>query len=341
MIKKIYTLLLMACCIGFVGCSDDDETVQATLKVVKSDVSYDCFGGEGTIEVNSVDPVTATSSVNWCQATASGNVIQLKVAPNQSESSRTAVISLQSASGSTQVAIYQMGDVPISDIEGRALGKNGEQLTFHVKSVSEIQIESSADWLTYQLEGEQLTVNIADFPPGSPTGTRSATLTVSAGKVYKMQYTYSQFNMEGEFDCFRSVDGVQQSYGTCRLEESATPLVYNVYPKGSIFDGPYKISYENGQFVIRFNQVLGAYDATRNIVLCAYDKAGRLSWDSKIEYVAPVVFSQETGLMTLTFQDNGTWAGQHVDGFYYSITDEQGTPTGTGWAVTDIVWVRK
>ena len=86
MIKKIYTLLLMACCIGFVGCSDDDETVQATLKVVKSDVSYDCFGGEGTIEVNSADPVTATSSVNWCQATASGNVIQLKVAPNQSES---------------------------------------------------------------------------------------------------------------------------------------------------------------------------------------------------------------------------------------------------------------
>lgn len=117
------------------------------------------------------------------------------------------------------------------------------------------------------------------------------------------------------------MNGGSGGYGTCLVEETETDFLYKITPTGSAYDAPYYAKCRNGQFVIYFGQYLGVSSNASFpcVYLCSYDKAGRLSWNTSIEYVAPLDVVYSNGQMFLVFEDNGTWSGQKVDGFYYGL----------------------
>ena len=333
--KKIYILFCLLISLAFVSCSEEEEQL-ASLDIMESDVSYDSVGGEGNIKINALNPVTASSSEEWCTIkNISNDLITISVGPNYNESSRSAMINISSGDESAQVPIYQMGSILDTNLTGSEIYSDGGELSFFIKSNNNVVITSSAKWLTYKYEGEKLTLNISSMPSNSSTFMREAVLNIVCGKS-EFEYKFTQINMEGVYTCTCIERDGERTY-TLRLEETDIPFVYNVFPKDSYYDGPYQVRYSNRNLIIGFNQVLGLYqEGPKKVILCSYDKKGQLSWNTNIQYVAPV----DVNSNSLKFQDNGTWSGYHVDGFYYSISDDNGNPTGNGYYSTDLVWVK-
>lgn len=80
-------------------------------------------------------------------------------------------------------------------------------------------------------------------------------------------------------------------------------------------DASFLATYNEGYFIISFGQYLGDISPYK-VYLCAYDNARTLGWGTTVQYVAPIA-TDENYNMIFVFADNGTWAKQHVDGFYY------------------------
>ena len=157
-----------------------------------------------------------------------------------------------------------------------------------------------------------------------------------------MNYTITQMNrnITGTWNCY--INGGATAYGTCLIEATETANRYKVTPTGSAYDAPYYITVRDTDVVVNFGQVLGPYpdNPAENIVLCAYDNTnGRLTWDTSVEYAAPISFSEDGSQTILRFGDNGSWSGYIVEGYYYSITSG-GSPTGSGlYALINMVWI--
>lgn len=344
--KKIYSIIVLMLCCFFAGCSDDDNNAGETLlKVVSAEVAFDCEGGAGVIKVASSLPISATSAEEWCQVVASENTVNVTVSPNRLISSRTAMVTINAGSETTQVPVYQLGDIFEIVLGNPHFAAKGGEATFHLKPNREIEFEEVDEtWLTcsYSAADGQLTIKALPLAEGGKY--RSNTFKVKSG-IHEATATVTQINMTGRFACY--IDGGKNIYGTCIVEETETDNLYKVTPTGSAYDAPYYAKYRDGQFVIYFGQYLGTYQHETHpyLYLCSYDKNGYLHWLNNIEYVASVTSVNADGDMLLVFGDNGSWSGQKVDGFYYGLFDNLlengGSTSGAGVAaVTDLVWLK-
>lgn len=193
-------------------------------------------------------------------------------------------------------------------------------------------------WITITQEEDVVTIKATPLT----RGLRENTILIKAGE-HQIAITFKQVNITGLYDCF--INGGTTNYGTCTIETTEKENVYRVTPEGSAFDAPYNIIYNNGKLSIPFGQYLGKYEGNQPYVyLCSYDKVGRLGWNSNSSYEAE--FRLENDKAVLTFKDNGSWSGQHIDGFYYglfsNLLENGGTTTGAGIAaIVDLVWISK
>ena len=342
--KKIYAIVIWALCILLSGCSDnDDNAVTQSLRVVSSDVSFDCKGGTGSIRVESPLAINASSSEEWCQLSVKGNVVDMTISSNLLIGSRTAMVIIRAGEEETRVPVYQQGDIFDTDLKNTDFTANGGELTFRVKSNWSVEFEAVDEtWITcsYSPEDEQVVVKALPLEEGGVY--RVNTVKVKSGS-HEVPVTFTQVNMEGKYACH--TNGGKTAYGTCMIEATDTDFLYKITPAGSSFDAPYYAKCRNGQFVIYFGQYLGTINHATHpyVYLCAYDSEGRLTWGTSIEYVAPLDVVATDGQMQLEFKDNGTWSGQKVDGFYYGLfTDllENGGSTSGGGvaAIVDLVW---
>ncbi len=345
--KKIYAIATLVFCILLVGCSDDDNdnAGDRLLKVISSEVSFDCKGGAGMINVESPIAISAVSSEEWCQVAINGSTVNVTVSPNLLIGSRTAKVTIMAGTENTQVPVYQLGDIFDTDMKSANFAARGGEMSFHVKSNWDVTFEGiDESWLTciYSASDEKLTVTAAPLTEGGKY--RSNTIKVKSG-THEIVTSFFQANMAGKYACF--VNGGKAGYGTCLMEETETDNLYKVTPAGSAYDAPYYAKCRNGQLVISFGQYLGPIDddSFPQVYLCAYDKKGSLTWENKIEYVAPLDKVYTDGQMILEFEDNGTWSGQTVDGFYYGmftdLLENGGTTTGYGvTSIIDLVWLK-
>ena len=339
--KKIYAILTLMLCITFVGCSDNDDEWGAKLKVISSDVSFDCLGGTGNIIVESALPITASSSEEWCQVQVEQHKVIFNIDVNLLIGSRTAVITVQSGGEESKVAIYQLGDIFDTTLKDTDFTDKGGTVTFMVKSNWDIEFEDiDESWIACTYSKEEETVTITASPLTESGVFRSNTIKVKAG-THEISPTFTQVNMAGKYNCYTNGGG--KAFGTCTIENGDKDFEYIITPKGSPHDGSYKAKVRNGELVIAFGQYLGLYDYQfPHAYLCAYDKAGYLTWSTSTEYVAPLNGKGVNGEMILVFGDNGTWSGQKVGGFYYALFDktlEEGGAYKAGFAsATDLVW---
>lgn len=345
--KHLYTLFILALCVCFTGCSDDDENVVKQLKVVSSNVIFEYNGGTGTIEFSSQLPASVETTADWCKASLSNNTVTVTVDANNRAESRSAMVIIKSGDEVTEVPVYQDGEKLITSMKDTQLSDKGEEVTFEYESLLDVKVEGGdSSWLTYTLGNGKLTIKAAMLKAGK----RESTISLIAG-IHKISATFTQIKgIDGEYDCFADLNGKKGApFGTCIIEETENKGEYKITPKGSTVDAPYLARINGNEFVINFGQYLGKInDASAPYVyLCAYDAVGRLSWDSKIEYVAPLGVLNEDGYCILTFKDNGTWKDNHVDGFYYgkftNLLENGGTTTGAGIGPvpTNLVFVQK
>ena len=180
--RKIYSILLCVLCLSAIGCSDDKDTADVALKAIRSDVKFSANGGTGTIELSGGKQVSATSDVAWCKvASVSDQEVSLVVEANLSISSRTTMVVIQSGEDILQVPVTQLGDTFICDVEGtKDFLMQGGEAVFTLHTRREYSIQSTAEWLTYELKGDQLHVVVSPMLDG--TDYREGTLTVQSGK---------------------------------------------------------------------------------------------------------------------------------------------------------------
>lgn len=345
--KNIYAIMTWMLCILFVGCSDDDSTAGVqSLKVVSSEASFDCNGGTGNIRVQSSMPIAATSTEDWCEVSAKENVVSMTILPNLLIGSRTAMVIIRAGEEETKVPVYQLGDIFDTDLKNTDFMAKGGEVTFRVKSNWDVAFEGvDESWITcaYSKEDEQVTIRITPLTEGGKY--RKNTIKVKSG-THEIPVTFAQVNMAGKYACY--INGGKTGYGTCLIEETATDLLYKITPTGSAYDAPYYAKCRNGQLVIYFGQYLGTYTGNKDYpyaYLCGYDKTGRLIWGNAQEYVAPLNTVNSEGQMILVFEDNGSWSGYNVDGFYYglfsALLENGGKTTGAGIAaIIDLIWLK-
>lgn len=345
--KQIYAILAtLLFGVLFIGCSDDDNDGNVRLlKVIRSEVAFECPGGTGTIEVEAVHQVTATTTESWCVASVSGNIITVTAEINSSGSSRSAMVLIKSGDETEKVPVYQLGDFLAESLKDTDFTENGGIVKFPVRSSWDVSVEDVADdWVTctYSKELGELTIEVA--PMEQSVKFRKNTIKVKGGEKEKLVTVFQTNDMSGDYVCF--VNGGNSNYGTCVLERDAEePDVYKVTPTGSLVDEPYYAKTRNGKLVINFGQYLGTVEDTAapHCYLCGYDRKGYLTWSSTVEYVAPLDVVDVDGEQLLVFGDTGTWAGQSVDGYYYGKFDktlEEGGSFKKGNGIVDMIWVR-
>lgn len=112
--KKLLNILTLCCCIFWAACSDDETTVSSGITVVStSGIDFSAGGGEGTIVVSADGAVAASSDEDWCTVTVEGMTIHVTAAVSTEMSSRSALITISSETGSAEVPVVQSGVVTI------------------------------------------------------------------------------------------------------------------------------------------------------------------------------------------------------------------------------------
>lgn len=344
--EKVYIIMTWMLCILFAACSDNDNNAGVpSLKVVSSDVSFDCKGGTGSIRMEASSTITAESTEEWCQVAVADQAVNITVPVNKLIGSRSAMVLIRAGKEETRVPVYQMGDIFDTDLKNTDVTADGGEMEFHVKSIWDVEFEGVDDtWITYtySAKDERMTIKAAPLTEGGKY--RADTIRVKAD-THEISVIFRQANMAGKYSCFS--DGGSNAYGTCLIEKTDTAFLYKVTPTGSTYDAPYYAKCRGGEFVIYFGQYLGKYNNNNypRIYLCAHDNNPiDHSPLPSIEYVAPLDAVYSDGQMLLTFKDNGTWRGHKVDGFFYgAFSDflEKGGKLKAGFSpILNLVWLK-
>lgn len=114
--KKIFSLLAISISIlaGFSACEEEDATYTPTdssIKLIQTDVHFDCLGGEGSIVFESENKVSFSCDSAWVELSQpTEGTILVKVGKNYNNiQGRNAVIKLSDGQGEKDVVVIQNG----------------------------------------------------------------------------------------------------------------------------------------------------------------------------------------------------------------------------------------
>jgi len=181
------------------------------LQVVSSDLVFTPGGGSGTAVLN-LSGASVTSNASWCQASVSGEKINVTVGEWGGLESRYAVLTVSRNGESLDVSVVQYGvnlggvDIP-SEL---TFAGDGNTFTYECAANTQVEVSTSADWLTPTLSDGQLNLAVAANPVKS---VRFGTLTISVGDVVK-EVSVMQYPV------FESAPGWSVSYGGTKMSGS-------------------------------------------------------------------------------------------------------------------------
>jgi len=316
---KYLTLALAA--IFMAACSSDDDytPAESQIAVTASDVLFTVEGGTGTVTYEAPGTATATLNSSWCTASVSGNTVTVTAERNPNYEGRTARLVLRYDIDSVVVAVQQTGmnfdnrDVP-SVI---ALGDTAAALSYTLVSSFDVDVETSADWLTATYSDGILSINVAENATGQPREGYVAygvngdmdTISVSQfdfdnvylGKYAAVYYDYDEDDYVKDIITFVNNDGEYSlNFGDFEIpvvvdKENATMTIYNMQPCGT---------YEG-------------YDLKTGIV--AYDARGKIYTPTDETMSITGIFSKEAGFYYVDFKKNSTWKGEYANLEFYDF----------------------
>ena len=185
--KKIISLLiLVVSAIQLTSCGNDDATYVGVspLEISFCETEFGAEGGSGTIVVNSAEPITATSEVEWLNTSVLGEKVSVAVAPNSKLTGRSGKITLKSASGLTSdVTITQKGNVFGWDGDDYLIVSDaGDTKNIDILHSQSVTVETEEEWIhpSVSSDGSQLIVTV---DKNQDERIRFGYVTIHAGEV--------------------------------------------------------------------------------------------------------------------------------------------------------------
>lgn len=359
--NKIYKILFpFFAMLLIAGCSSDDDNKDVqTLQIIKSDTEYASSGGKGTIEVSTIEAVTATSNQSWCTPSISGNIINLDVTQNTDINGRHAVITVKSGSETAIVTITQLGTTFIIDnsvIQLPTTGGSGD-IKFESENAITVKIDPEDTWLSYELKEGTIT-----FTATKTKTVRTAIVEVTSGilkKTVKIEQNIIQFDYEdylGSYKFTYTNDFLEQDEMIVTLTEKEKGVSYTM--DGPNFNYPFQVNYRESDGCLEVRPHLLEKDVVNGPPFgdgSTYDVYLGL-WGTESSYT-PVtnnpavslkgVLDLSSGTPTVIFTDGGGWEYGKVDAICFSFFDEnnlyQGDYYGSTFLATvfDIVMVKQ
>lgn len=185
--RTIHTILAALTLAGLLSsCQNKEQDVVAkkALKVVKTEVVFGVEGGEGVIQVEADEAVTATSERAWCQVAVDGNTIHVSVPEaNPGRMSRYARIIIKSGPYESHVTAQQYGEVFSGlELEDMVVGAEGAELQYSCLANMTVQLSSDQPWVHFTLD-PATSVATLKVDANEGYGYRFATVSYTAGST--------------------------------------------------------------------------------------------------------------------------------------------------------------
>lgn len=173
-------LLGLVVILGLVACGKDKyQEPVVSFQISKVELPSAYTAGEGFVEVTEDGFSITSEAPTWLTAELeSPKRVKVKLAKNESPESRTASIVLTKGETVQRIAVTQVGVVNQANLTSQEFTRKGGVYEVSLEQMdSTPQIEVSASWITYKIEGGKLIFAVAPLEGDD----RTATVRVSAG----------------------------------------------------------------------------------------------------------------------------------------------------------------
>ncbi len=317
--KKIFNILTIAfvAAVTLTACSDDDDKWvgdgTSTLQVLSRETSFPAAASQGTIVVDTTDPVTVTSSdQGWVTTAVSGNTISVNVTDNSSLESRVSTLTIKAGDKKTEISVMQAGLIfDTGGVLNIGSGDAATTLTYPLKANAPVTVTTDADWCKASVEDGALVVAFDENTTGHvrrcnvfyKIGTIEDKIPVAQcdfAKDIAGQWVYYYYNDNGQLKGFYA-DVVKSGskYYLDLGDGDKVPLTFNATTGTlSIKGGQFIRSYTSGSTTYHLHTVL--WDT----------KAGYLTWNASAGLAAELTYmtlSDGTPVTVGLFEDDGMW----------------------------------
>ena len=159
---------------AFSSCENEEGhgyEIADNIQIVSNNISFDANAQSGTVEVIAPGAVTVKCDAPWVTTSVDGSIINVTVTRNLSLEGRNAVLTIMSGSEKKNITVAQRGYVFDLDFGGATelkLGDAAFSKAYPCKSTLDLEISTSASWLTAVYSDGKLTISAEENNTGNP-----------------------------------------------------------------------------------------------------------------------------------------------------------------------------
>lgn len=319
--KKLLSIFSIAVMlIAFSSCENEEGhgyEIADNIQIVSNNISFDAKAQSGTVEVIAPGAVTVKCDAPWVTTSVDGSIINVTVTQNNSLEGRNAVLTIMSGSEKKTITVAQRGYVFDLDFGGATdlkLNDKAFSKAYPCKSTLDLEISTSASWLTAVYADGKLTISAEENTTGNPRkgyiiysfgpGTEEQTISVMQCEVSDMYGDYY-------FAFYDGSTGALQFFSSSITTTSALDgseglfLVFKI-SSTSTMTLPLGWDDTNKKFNITNAQYLGMFGTyyVHNIV---WDETeGKINY-GVYNFQDAAVDVDDDGIVFANIEDNGTW----------------------------------
>lgn len=314
-----------------IGCGDKgyDVSETPTFTVREADVQYPAAGGSGTISLETHTPGTPKVTVDksWCQATLSGNTINISVTGQADSYSREATLTISLGDYTRSIGLYQGGMYfYVANQEYGELGySEGSVLRIPLIRDGDMAITTSnvPDWANATVIGNDLVITALSNNGWSKRG---GIVTMTVGRQSKSAF-FTQTEHPLDYNSYLGT-WLMTSYSSSSIYQEHT-LTFSALVEGKSYrvEGllyPIVVDFVDGVISFYASQVCGSY-TSGGVPYDVYIRIVNDASSSNSSSTAGMYSTYnigENGQLVLTMLNNGVYAAGTGFGFYYT------TPAG-------------
>ena len=159
---------------AFSSCENEEGhgyEIADNIQIVSNNISFDANAQSGTVEVIAPGAVTVKCDAPWVTTSVDGSIINVTVTRNLSLEGRNAVLTIMSGNEKKNITVAQRGYVFDLDFGGATelkLGDAAFSKAYPCKSTLDLEISTSASWLTAVYSDGKLTISAEENNTGNP-----------------------------------------------------------------------------------------------------------------------------------------------------------------------------
>ena len=260
---------MLCCCIFVAACSNDDNPAESGVQVIAtSGIDFSAGGGEGTIVVSANGAVSASSDKEWCSVTVEGTTVHVVAAASTEMTSRSALITIASETGSAEVPVVQSGVVTIMNVYDlyHTINYEGGTIHYSFKTNTNYSVtipEDAKSWLSYEFDenNNELVFTVAKNDAQTPRGAE-VTLAVGTNETVLgiSQIEVQREDLAGEWSCSYLSFGEDPYAGTISMEDDPEKglMMSDLYltpATGALLP----LTFEDGILYVTANVSIGVY----------------------------------------------------------------------------------